>query len=42
MNEHEMNALKIKLIKFICELEDESVLQKLIDLMDKYESEGRI
>jgi len=33
--EEELNRLKIELIRMICDLEDETILQQLIDIFEK-------
>jgi hypothetical protein len=33
MDENELNALKIKLIRWICELEDEALLKKIAEIL---------
>ena len=40
MDDHELNALKIKLIRWICDLEDEAILQELIDIMNEAKEKG--
>ena len=35
MKEEELNTLKIELIRMICDLEDETILQQLIDILEE-------
>lgn len=40
MEESELNALKIKLIRWICDIEGEAILQKLLDIMNEAKEKG--
>ena len=37
MDEKELNGLKIKLIRWVCDIEDETLLQQLIDILTEAE-----
>lgn len=42
MSTEELNKLKLEVITLICQLEDETLLQKIKDLLDSHDRENSL